>query len=150
MDWLVHTEAVTQKGQISLPYRWWVGETGSRFLTALRDEGKILGNRCPSCATVYVPPRKNCGACFREIDDWLELGDEGVVTSHTVIRFPFDLHPAPVPFAYALIRLDGADTAILHVIKENLNSLRNGARVKAVFAEQRCGNILDIEFFRLI
>ena len=56
--WLEEVEPLTLKGQIAVPYTWWVGETGSRFLASLRDEGKILGNRCDQCNTVYVPPRK--------------------------------------------------------------------------------------------
>lgn len=150
VDWCQQTETLTLKGKISLPYNWWVGETGSRFLAALRDTGKIWGNRCHVCGTVFVPPRRNCGRCFVNIDDWVELGDEGIVTCHTIVRFPFELHPAAPPFAYALIKLDGADVSILHIIKNNMKSLRNGVRVKAVLEENRSGHILDIDCFRII
>uniref|UniRef100_A0A7C4AQF2 Zn-ribbon domain-containing OB-fold protein n=1 Tax=Desulfomonile tiedjei TaxID=2358 RepID=A0A7C4AQF2_9BACT len=149
-DWRDHTEALTLKGQISLPYRWWVGKTGSRFLTTLREKKTILGNKCPQCATVYIPPRKNCGRCFTPITEMIQLSDEGVVTSFTIVRFQFELHPTSPPFAYALIKLDGADVSFLHIIKDDLTSLRNFARVKAVFAQNRVGSIWDIECFRLI
>ncbi|MEW6529969.1 MAG: Zn-ribbon domain-containing OB-fold protein [Thermodesulfobacteriota bacterium] len=149
-DWLTDTEALTLKGQINLPYTWWVGDVGSRFLIALRDEKKILGNRCPSCNTVYVPPRRNCGRCFVDINEWLELSDEGVVSSYTIVRFSHELQPLEPPYAYAIIKLDGCDVGLVHVIKENLESLKNGARVKAVFKEDRTGKILDIDSFRLI
>jgi hypothetical protein len=68
-EWLQEVETRTLKGKISVPYTWWVGETGSRFLLALRDEGRILGNRCARCNRVYVPPRKNCGRCFADLDE---------------------------------------------------------------------------------
>lgn len=148
--WLKDVEGLTLKGQIAVPYTWWVGEVGSRFLVALRDEKKILGNRCSQCGTVYVPPRKNCGRCFTDIDEWVELGNEGVVTAHTIVRFQYPLQPANPPFAYALIKLDGTDVGFIHMIKENLDNLKNGVRVKALFKEDRTGHILDIDSFQII
>lgn len=41
---LNQVEPLTLEGQIAVPYTWWVGEVGSRFLIALRDEAKIIGN----------------------------------------------------------------------------------------------------------
>ena len=149
-EWLEQTQDLTLKGQIAVPYTWWVGETGSRFLLALRDERKILGNRCPECGRVFVPPRKNCGQCYVDMDDWVELADEGVVTAHTIVRFAYELQPAEPPFAYAVIKLDGADVGLVHLIKDGLELLKNGCRVKAVFREQRAGHILDIDSFRII
>jgi uncharacterized OB-fold protein len=148
--WLDDVEALTLKGQIAVPYTWWVGETGSRFLIGLRDDEKILGNRCSTCNTVYVPPRKNCGRCFEEITDWVELSPEGVVKAHTVVRYPSPVQPAEPPFAYALIRLDGADVDLLHIVRNDLDRLKNGVRVRARFKEERTGHILDIEDFEIL
>lgn len=149
-DWLNDTEGLTYRGQINLPYTWWVGEVGSEFLTALRDQDKILGNRCSSCGMVYVPPRKNCGRCFVDIDGYIELGDEGSVISHTIVHYSHELQPADPPYAYALIKLDGCDVGMVHIIKEELDSLRNGVRVKAVFNGDPTGEISDIDSFRII
>jgi len=149
-DWIEGVEPLTFTGQIAVPYSWWVGETGSRFLIALRDGKKILGSRCGKCGKVYVPPRKNCGACFEEIDEWVEAGNEGEVRSYTTVRFPFKLHPVKPPFAYALIKLNGADVSLLHVVTDNLDALKKGARVRAKFSEKRTGHILDIESFEII
>jgi uncharacterized protein len=148
--WLDDVEALTLKGQIAVPYTWWVGETGSRFLIGLRDDEKILGNRCSKCNTVYVPPRKNCGRCFEDITDWVELSTEGVVKAHTVVRYASPVQPAEPPFAYALIRLDGADVDLLHIVRNDLDRLKNGVRVKARFKEERTGHILDIEDFEIL
>jgi len=143
-------DALTLKGQISLPYTWWAGEVGSRFLGALRDEKKILGNQCAGCKTVYVPPRKNCGKCFKEIGEWVALGNEGVVQAYTVVRFQYPLQPVPTPFAYATIKLDGADVGLVHIIHERLEDLKSGVRVRAVFKEDRKGHILDIDSFQIM
>jgi len=151
-SWEKEVVPLTMKGQIAVPYTWWVGETGSRFLLALRDEEKILGNRCERCGTTYVPPRKNCGLCFVPIDHWVELSKEGVVTSHTIVRQKFQLQPANTPFAYAIICLDGADVGLVHLIKDNLEKLKNGIRVRARFKEKafRKGDLRDIDCFDII
>lgn len=152
-DWLKEVEPLTLKGQIKVPYSWSVGEVGSRFLIALRDRQKILGNRCPRCQTVFVPPRKNCGRCFRDIVDkenWVELGLEGTVTAFTIVRYDSPVQPCAPPFAYALIRLDGADVGFLHLIKDGLEKLKNGARVRAKFGADRTGHILDIDSFEIL
>lgn len=149
---LDQVEPLTLKGQIAVPYTWWVGEVGSRFLIALRDKKKIIGNRCDRCNTVYVPPRKNCGTCFADIDEFVELSNEGIVSAYTIVRFKYPLQPADPPFAYALIRLDGADVGLVHIIKDDLDRLKNGVRVRAHFKDQseRIGHILDIDSFRII
>lgn len=150
--WLENVEPLTLNGQIAVPYTWWVGETGSRFLMALRDEEKILGNRCEACGTVYVPPRKNCGRCFVDTGPWVEVGPEGTVRAWTVIRFAHPLQPLAPPFAYALIQLDGADVSLLHLVKEDLDRLAGGVRVRPRFKpkELRSGHILDIDDFQII
>ncbi len=76
-DWLKDVEPLTLKGQIAVPYTWQVGDAGSRFLVALRDDKKILGSKCPGCGTTYVPARKNCGTCFEDIDEWVEVETGG-------------------------------------------------------------------------
>jgi uncharacterized OB-fold protein len=74
--------------------------------------------------------------------------DEGTVESFTVVRYTHEMHPVKAPLAYALIRLDGADGALLHLIGGiDPDRLKVGMRVKAVFAEQREGSILDIRHF---
>jgi len=149
---LDQVEPLTLKGQIAVPYTWWVGEVGSRFLIGLRDEAKIIGNRCRHCETVYVPPRKNCGSCFADIDEFVDLGNEGSVSAYTIVRFKYPLQPVEPPFAYALIHLDGADVGLVHIIKDDLDKLHNGVRVRACFKDsgERTGHILDIDSFQIL
>ena len=54
-------------------------------------------------------------------------------------------------FAYAIIKLDGAGTGFLHVLGEvDLEKIKEGMRVKAVFAEERVGLPTDIAYFKPI
>lgn len=130
-------------------YEYAAGEAGSRFYVELRDKGNILGTRCPQCSKVYVPPRTTCGACFGKLDEWVKLKAEGTLMTYTVVHYSLPVHPVGTPFAYGIIRLDGADTGLTHLLGEvDLESIRIGMRVKAVFKEDRQGNILDIKYFK--
>lgn len=148
-NWLDETEPMICEGRIKVPYEWWVGETGSRFFVALRDEKKLLGRHCPACDVVFVPPRKSCPRCFGEDMAWKEVGPEGEVISWTIPHYEEDFHPDdPKPFGYAVVKLDGAGTGLTHLVGGFApGQLRAGLRVKPVFRAERQGNILDIRYF---
>ena len=148
-DWLKETEEMVYSGRIKVPYQWWVGETGSRFFVSLRDEQKILGTYCPQCDLVFVPPRKTCGRCFSQETAWREVGTEGTLLTYTVPGYTEEIQPQIIPLAYGIIKLDGADTGLTHLLSEfKEGELKTGLRVKAVFKEERAGNILDIQYFK--
>jgi len=136
-------------GKLEIPYKYMAGKTGSKFLTALRDEKKILAMKCDQCNTVFVPPRSVCDRCYKRIDDWVEVGPKGTVTSFTVVRYWEPHMPVKPPFVMALIKLDGADTAMTHIISGvRPEDVKIGMRVEAVFAKERKARITDIDHFR--
>jgi uncharacterized OB-fold protein len=116
-----HVEPILVEGRIRIPYRWPAGRVGGRFLEILRDEGRFVGLRCPKCRTVTVPPRPRCLVCRVPSEDWVTVGPEGCVSTWT--RRPQGI--------FALVRLDGADTAILHRLVD-VDEPRSGMRVAAV------------------
>ena len=142
-------------GEAEQPFQWSVGKYGSKFLAEMRDNKRILGIRCPQCRWVYVPPRKVCGPCHVAMDELVELSDKGTVYCFTVLSFGF-VDPdtgkeRPVPYSYAYIQLDGADSRFPHFLEEtDPSKLRVGLRVQAVFEENRKGHLLDIRHFRTI
>ena len=149
VDIFKDVEPLTYKSQINVPYSWWAGDTASRFLCALRDEQQILGTKCSKCSRVFIPPRKNCPTCFKANKDWIPLSGEGVVEAFTVARRQLTALSREVPVCFALIKLDGADTALLHYLGDvDPDAIRIGMRVKAQFAEERQGKITDIDYFR--
>ncbi len=149
-NWRENQEIIVMEGRIKVPYTWAAGEVGTRYLETLRDQRKFMGTRCPRCEIVYHPPRRNCPDCFEECEDWVELGSQGELQSYTVVRRHHpQLSPLPLPFAYGIIKLDGADTGFLHILSDfQEGELAVGSRVEAVFAEEREGNIRDVLFFR--
>ena len=148
-DYWRDAENMVQVGRIKVPYTWQAGETASRFLLALKNEKRFLGKKCSKCAKVLIPPRKSCPYCFVETGDWADVSDEGVVETFTIVRRDTGILPMKPPFSYAVIRLDGADTGLVHLLGEvEPGSVRAGMRVKAVFAEERTGKMLDVKYFK--
>ncbi len=142
-------DAFVVNGTFALPYNYFAGRVGSTWLVALRDEQKIYGVRHPRTGKVYVPPRQVDERDFTGLTgDWIEVGPEGTVTGFTIIRYHEPYQPLPIPYGLALVRLDGADTALAHVVRQqDLDRLKVGARVRAIFAPKRTASILDIAWF---
>ena len=148
-DWLNDVEPMVHESRIKVPYSWSVGDTGSRFLTEIRDHKKILGKKCEACETVFVPPRKMCPRCFKDTGPWIEVGPQGTLKAHTVVRYDNSLQPVKPPVIYGIIQLDGSSTGLVHLLGEvDLDNLAAGLRVEPVFQENREARILDIAYFR--
>lgn len=152
-------ELLSFKETLEIPYNWSVGYLGSKFLAAIRDEGKFYGHQCPSCGNIYVPPRVVCGPCYVQPDRWVELDSKGTLSGYTIVNFPF-IDPntgerRPVPYTYGFIYLDGGATSRLsHFINEvDPEKLSPGHRVQAVFRDksERVGSLQhDVLHFEII
>jgi uncharacterized OB-fold protein len=126
-----------------------VGNTGNKFLTEIRENRQILGITCPTCKKVYVPPRSHCPTCFSRMSEWVKLSGKGTLQTYTIVRYQEPYMPKEVPFAYGVIKLDGADTGIVHLIGGvELDKIKVGMKMEPVFKEQREGSILDIDYFK--
>ena len=134
------------------PYKHSTGEVIGRFLAGLKEQKQVWGQRVAKQGVV-VPPLG-----YSEVDaspggEWVAVKDTGEVTAVAIVHEPVSrLHPSTSPFAFVLVRLDGADTALAHIVKDGLERLRVGSRVQAVWApdDERKGSVLDISRFRLI
>jgi len=152
----MNADLVTIPATWDFQYRYFAGETASRFFNALRHEGRIYGTRCSQCRRVLVPARSFCDACFVPTGDWIQAGPDGTLEIFTIVGTRFPGLPDP-PFAIGYVTLDGADTAILNRIEGvDLSDLdRAGSRlmqrprVTAKFAPQREGRITDFVFVPL-
>jgi uncharacterized OB-fold protein len=67
--------------------------------------------------------------------------------SWTVARVDVDDRPLDPPVLAGLVRLDGADTVLLHRLVGFDAEPEVGARVRAVLTDARAGSILDVDGF---
>ena len=140
---------LVHESRIKVPYQWSAGVIGTKFFKAIRDDKNILGTRCDKCSRVYVPPVKTCGSCFSVCAKWVSVGPEGTIVSATQALYDSKAHPGSKP-VFAVIKLDGADTNLLHLLAGPLERVPIGSRVRAVFKEKRDAGILDILHFELV
>jgi hypothetical protein len=124
-----------------------LGPVVGAFLTGLRD-GRIFGVRTAS-GRVLVPPTEYDPETSDPVpDDFVEVGPAGTVTTWAWVSRPRTKHPLDRPFAWALIQLDGADTALLHAVDAGVErSVHTGLRVRPVWRDERVGHVLDIACF---
>lgn len=131
---------------ISFDYTRSLGPVLGRFMTGLRD-GRVLGNRTAD-GRVHVPPLEYDPVTHAPLTEFVDVQPTGTVTSWTWTDRPLDSQPFTRPFGWALIRLDGADTALLHAVDAGARErMHTGMRVRVRWAGSRTGHIRDIECF---
>ena len=118
---------------VHLDYVYAASPEESAFFRGLA-EGRILGQRCPVCEKVYVPPRGACPVDGVPTTDEVELPGTGTVTTFCIVNVPFLGQKIQPPYVSAYVLLDGADIAFLHLIQEvPADEVRMGMRVEAVW-----------------
>ena len=132
--------------EIGFAYTRSTGPTLGRFLTGLAGR-RILGARGAD-GRVYAPPFEYDPVTFAPPAELVEVGPEGTVLTWTWMRRPLAGQPLDRPFGWALIRLDGADTGLLHAVDAgSAAAMSTGMRVRARWAAQPSGGIRDIACF---
>jgi uncharacterized OB-fold protein len=132
--------------EISFDYTRSLGPVLGQFMTALRDR-RILGARGAD-GRVHAPPFEYDPVTFQPPAELTEVGPAGTVVSWTWLEAPLAGQPLDRPFGWALIRLDGADTAMLHAVDAgSAAAMRTGMRVRPRWARDTVGSIRDITCF---
>jgi hypothetical protein len=133
---------------LSFDYTRSVGPTLSKFFSALRER-RILGVR-GSDGRVHVPPAEYDPVTYEPLGEMVPVSAVGTVVSWTWQADPLEGQPLDRPFAWALIKLDGADTPLIHVVDAGEPAtIRTGARVHVHWADEPVGAITDIAYFAL-
>jgi uncharacterized OB-fold protein len=116
------------------------------FLTGLRDR-RIVGVRAAD-GRVLVPPAEYDPLTSEDLDELVDVADTGVVTTWSWNDTPLSGQPFDRPFAWALVRLDGADTGMLAAVDvSDRSQMHTGMRVAARWADDRIGSIRDLVCF---
>ncbi len=129
-------------------YRRSLGPVLGRFFNDLM-QGKLVGIRSKT-GKVIVPPQEYDPDTGETLDEFVDVGPGGEIVSWTWVSKPRKKQPFDRPFAYALIRLDGADVPMLHAVEATSeDQLAKGTRVVARFASEPKGSITDLTHFAL-
>ena len=118
---------------VQLRYEHTASPGESSYLRGLAG-GRLLGQRCPACGKVYIPPRGTCPADGVPTTEEVELPDTGTVTTFCVVNVPYQGQRVTPPYVAAAVLLDGADIAFQHLILGCApGEVRMGMRVQAVW-----------------
>ena len=145
-----HQKPLSAPLRLSFDYTRSVGPTLSQFFTALRER-RIVGAR-GSDGRVYVPPAEFDPVTYERLTEIVPVSSVGTVLSWTWQPEPLEGQPLDRPFAWALIKLDGADVPLLHAVDvgdAGSDSISTGARVHVHWANEPAGAITDIAYFAL-
>jgi len=129
---------------IEYPFSRTTGPVVGVFLTGLRE--KLLFGIKGSRGQVIVPPVEYDPDTSEELSELVEVGPGGVVDTWAWVRQPQPKHPLDRPFAWALVRPDGADVGFLQAVDAgSIDAMSTGMRVRPRWAEEREGSIHDLE-----
>ena len=143
------SEVLSQAFELGFTYTRSTGPIVGRFLTDLRDR-TITGIKA-SDGRVIVPPMEYDPDTAEALSEFVEVSNEGEIVSWAWVKQPRDAHPMDKPFAWAMIKLDGADVPMIHCVAAGSeNDVATGGRVRAVWADETIGMITDIKWFELL
>tara|TARA_B100001540_G_C15802129_1_gene640379 strand:- start:2045 stop:2491 length:447 start_codon:yes stop_codon:yes gene_type:complete len=142
-------DVLHQAFELGFTYTRSTGPVVGRFLTELKKRN-IVGIKA-SDGRVIVPPMEYDPDTAEELGEFVEVGQQGEIVSFAWVREPRAAHPFDRPFAWAMIKLDGADVPMVHCVAAEAESdVATGARVQAVWADEPRGFITDIRCFELV
>ena len=131
---------------LEYPFTRTTGPVIGAFLTGLRER-IVLGIKRKD-GSVLVPPTEYDPETSETLSEMVEVEQTGEVVTWTWVQEPRAQSPWDSPHALAMIKLDGADTPLLHAVRvESADSLKTGSRVRIQWREETEGHIHDIEGF---
>jgi uncharacterized OB-fold protein len=138
-------EARISRTKLEFPYSRTLGSVVGAFLTGLREQ-RLLGVRTKQ-GRVLVPPLEYDPDTAEAVDvEMVEVGPAATVESWTWVAEPTSKHPLDRPFAFALVRPDGADTALVHAVDAGgIDKMATGMRVTPRWRAEPAGLITDLE-----
>ena len=143
-----HEPPLSAPLKLSFDYTRSVGPLLGQFFTALRER-RIVGVRGAD-GRVHVPPAEFDPVTYERLTEIVPVAGVGTVMSWTWQPAPLEGQPLDRPFAWALIKLDGADTPLLHAVDAGTaESISTGTRVHAHWVDEPVGAITDIAYFAL-
>lgn len=139
-------EILSADFELGFTYTRTPGPIIGKFLAALQQR-QLYGIRA-SDGRVLFPPTEYDPMTGADLHDYAPVGEEGAVVAWTWIPTPRPHHLLRKPFAWALIKLDGADTPFLHMLEcDSEADIHPGLRVRVRWSDEPRGAITDIACF---
>ncbi|SER81823.1 Zn-ribbon domain-containing OB-fold protein [Psychrobacillus sp. OK032] len=100
------------------------------------EKGELVAKKCNDCDHSFLPAAKYCPNCLSENVDWKVLSGEGTVYSWVEYHRPYhEAFKDKVPYVVAIVELKEGPRLISNIIDYDLNTLKVGTQVEAVFTK---------------
>jgi len=149
---MTEQNVVTNKGMVRAEFNFWVGKYMDKFYDNLENK-KIVGNKCPKCSDVFVPPRQVCGTCNEKIplgQNWVDLPDTGTLKNYTITKWKVTERGSRKvkDSVIGMVQIDGSNTAIIYKLS-NIDpaEVKTGMKVKIEWNDKTKGEPGDIKGF---
>ena len=150
---MIEKNIVVNKGLVKADFNFWVGRYMDKFYDGL-EKRKLLGNKCPKCGDVFVPPRKICGKCNEKIpldQNWIDLPSTGVLINYTITSYKVSDRRArntKKDQIIGMIRIDGSNTGIIYpLINTKTEEVDIGMKLQIEWVDEPKGDPSDIKGF---
>ena len=149
---MTEKNVVTNKGMVRAEFSFWVGKYMDKFYDNLENK-KIVGNKCPKCSDVFVPPRQVCGKCNEKIpldQNWVDLPDTGTLTNYTITKWKVTERGSRKvkDSIIGMVQIDGSNTAIIYkLLNVDPADVKTGMKVKIEWNDKIKGEPGDIKGF---
>lgn len=131
--------------RLEFPYSRTLGPVMGAFLTALREH-RLLGIRAGDGRILFPPVEYDPETGEALGDELTEVGPEATVQAWTWVAEPSPKHPLSKPFAFALVRPDGAGSSMVAAVDAGgPERMQTGMRVRPRFKPEPAGLINDLE-----
>ena len=144
---------VANKGLVRAEFNFWVGQYMDKLYDAM-EKKKLVGNKCPECGYVFVPPRKICGKCNLTLpldQGWVDLPNSGTLLNYTVTPYKINERSdrkVKKPQIIGMIQIDGSNTGIVYRLLDlEPEEVKIGMKLKIEWEEKPKGDPSDIKGF---
>ncbi len=119
----------------------------SRFFLELENR-RLMATRCPSCGKVWMPPRPLCGEDLA-ISEWCELPGRGTLEAASLSAYTLTTGGGADRLVLGYVRLEGADTLLLHQIRNYGDPARlvPGLAMRVAWTEQPVAHPMESFWF---
>ena len=150
---MIEKVIVANKGLVRAEFNFWVGRYLDKFYDSLENK-KIVGNKCPKCGDVFVPPRKICGKCNEVIpleENWIDLPETGTLINYTITLYKVNdraFRKVKKPQIIGMVQIDGSNTALIYrLLNLEPEEIKLGMKLIVEWEENTKGDPSDIKGF---
>ena len=106
---------------------------------AAAAESRLLIKRCSHCGQPHHYPRSLCPFCWSSEVAWTDANGTGTIYTFSITR-----RGAGAPYCIAYVTLDEGPTLMTNIVDVDLDEVRIGQRVKAVFKRSENGTSIPM------